>query len=475
LQKIKWIWIFTLLISAHLFAEFPTQYLTEGSPKNLQFSFTVGRVDVGNPAICNFEADRKANRVTLFPNAAGETTVLVYDKSGKQRASVRIVVSSKNLQRYIQELKKILKAVEGLNIYQVESKVVVEGEVFLSEDLETVTKVVEDVPFVVNLVKLSRNAQRIIAKKIEEEINLAEVFVKPFKDLMILDGFVYKKDQEERATKIASLYWDPKKVQSIIEIKEEVKQPTRAKMIQINAHYIVLNKVLDRNFLFKWAPFPETQANAYLTVNPQTGSSQFTGTLLAQFTALIPRLNYMKALGLVRVLENPMISVKSGKSASLTSGTQIMIPIAQATGAITMSPLQVGMTLSVTPTQFKEDIDMQISVKASSPGKPASSGSISIDTNELSTQQFVRAGESVVLGGILRTSDTWIKDRQPTPDEADIGMFTLFKSLDANVSRQQFIIFITPTILEYAAEANHDLKDYFNLYEVYPTVGEEKE
>jgi type IV pilus assembly protein PilQ len=113
----------------------------------------------------------------------------------------------------------------------------------------------------------------------------------------------------------------------------------------------------------------------------------------------------------------------------------------------------------------RDDISTDVAVE----GQPG------IDTNSVKTNVLVNDGETVVLGGILRTSDTWIKDRQPTPDEADIGMFTLFKSLDANVSRQQFIIFITPTILEYAAEANHDLKDYFNLYEVYPTVGEEKE
>ena len=34
--------------------------------------------------------------------------------------------------------------------------------------------------------------------------------------------------------------------------------------------------------------------------------------------------------------------------------------------------------------------------------------------------------------------------------------------------RAQFMIFITPRILEFAKDANSELKDYFNLQEVYP-------
>ncbi|MFH1726835.1 MAG: pilus assembly protein N-terminal domain-containing protein [Pseudomonadota bacterium] len=468
----KKIFIVSILILVPVILNaYPTQYLTEGAPKNLNFNFQIGRVDIGNPQICNFQVDRKTNKITLFPNTAGETSVLVYDNAGKQRDNITIVVSSKNLNRYIKELTKILSSVEGLKIYQVETKVVVEGEVFLSEDLATVDKVVKDVPFVVNLVKLSRNAQRIIAKKIENEIDLAEVYVKPFKDMMILDGKVYQQDQEERALKIAKLFWPPAKVQSIIEVRKESKPPERAKMIQVSVHYVVLNKAIDKNFLFKWAPFPETSANAFMNMNPQTGSTQFTGTLTAQFSSLIPRLNYMKSIGLVRNLENPMLSVKSGKSANLFSGTEIMIPIAQANGTASMGSKNVGMTLSVTPTVYKDDIDLNITVNASSLGKPTAKGDVTMDTNNLTTHQFVRNGESVVIGGIIRTSRTYSKDRQPDSDKPDeaVGMFNLFKTLDTNVARQQFLIFVTPKILEYAGEANKDLKDYFNLYEVYPT------
>ena len=49
-----------------------------------------------------------------------------------------------------------------------------------------------------------------------------------------------------------------------------------------------------------------------------------------------------------------------------------------------------------------------------------------------------------------------------------LGLFTLFKTRDFSMHRAQFMIFITPRILEFAKDANSELKDYFNLQEVYP-------
>jgi len=129
---------------------------------------------------------------------------------------------------------------------------------------------------------------------------------------------------------------------------------------------------------------------------------------------------------------------------------------------------------------------MSINVQVSALGSPEIQGSVAIDESNIKTQQFVRSGESIVVGGMIRHNVRNIIDRPPPTTKMGTGgasageesqedpfamgsLFTLFKSTDYGKQRAQFIIFITPTILKYAKDANQELKDQFNLYEVYPS------
>ena len=462
--------VFIFSVSFFSLAAYPyaDQYLVQNGQTNITLPYSVGTVSVGNPAICDFKTDRSKKVVTLLAGSPGETQLIIYDDQNNQKDVVRIVVTSENLDQYIDELKRILKDIEGIKITRVKTKVLIEGEVFLPQDLETITGVTKNTSFVINRVELSKNSQRIIAKKIEKEIARPEVIVEAYKNKMILKGIVYDQAQADIAVKIAGLYWNADDVVSILEVKKIAQPPSRAKTVQVTAHYIELNKVLDTNFLFRWIPLPKFNATGTLNVNPQSGSTQIAGAVVATFTDLIPRLNYMKSLGIVKVLENPSVSVKSGETAKLFSGTTALIPVSTEGGAVTFSPQQIGMTLSVTPREFHDDIDLKVSANVSSLGRPSANGIINISTNSVDTSQFVRDGESIVIGGILRTAATRLKDSQPPAVQESPGLFTLYKTLDEQSSRSQFIIFITPKIVEYAKDANSELKEYFNLYEVYP-------
>ncbi|MCB0309362.1 MAG: hypothetical protein KDD48_08320, partial [Bdellovibrionales bacterium] len=125
------------------------------------------------------------------------------------------------------------------------------------------------------------------------------------------------------------------------------------------------------------------------------------------------------------------------------------------------------------------DIDMSITMKISSLGAPDVSGGVAIEQSTVETIQIVRSGESVVIGGILRHSTRQALDRPPSVNNSNnsgsegdpfpLGsLFTLFKSNDLSKQRSQFMVFITPRLLKYSKDANKELKDQFNLYEIYP-------
>ncbi len=472
---------FVLLPALNSSAE---EYLIVNVPKVKRFKFSIGNVTVGNPDICDFKANRKAKRITLYPKRSGETLLMVYDTKGRQRATLQIKVYSSDPEKMLNEIRRLLINVEGINIQRLDNKIVIDGEVFTQEDKDRIKRVISGNENILDLTTLDSNTERIIAKKIEKEINLDEVRVRALKGKYILEGEVYSQSSKARAQAIAKLY--SSKIINVLEVREVPRPPSRANTIQIIAHFIEVSKTFSKNLNFSYNPFPQVSATGALSFNPITDSQTYTGTLTGTIRDLLPKLNYYRALGIVRVIENPSISVKSGAQAKITSGTRVGFPVVTQEGAAQLDFQNIGITLNIVPYARGSDIDMSIKVEVSALGAPDVQGSVAIDRNSLETQQFVRSGESIVIGGISRYSVKNIIDRPPSEKTTNVGagaagtqqaedpftlgsLFTLFKSTDYGKQKSQFIIFITPTILKYAKDANMELKEQFNLYEIYPS------
>ena len=475
-----------IFFSLQSFSKGADEYLIVNVPKVKSFNFSIGNITVGNPEICEFKANRKDKTVTLYPKRPGETLLMVYDGAGKQRAAVQISVYPTDPEKLLNQIRELLINIEGITINRLDQKIVIDGEVYTQEDKERIKKVIGDSDGIIDLSTLNSNTERIIAKKIEKEINLDEVSVRALKGKFILEGEVYSKSAKERAEAIARLYSD--KIINVLEIREVPKPPSRANTIQVTAHFIEMSKNFTKNLNLKFSPFPNIGATGSLSFNPVTSSQSFAGTLSGSINDILPKINYYKALGIARVIENPTISVKSGSSAKISSGTKIGFPIVSSQGAVSMDFQNIGITLEITPYAQGSDIDMAIQVQVSALGSPDIAGSVAIDESTIKTQQFVRSGESIVVGGMIRYNVRNIVDKPAATSQSTTGasangtsstaatdpfgmgsLFTLFKSTDYAKQKSQFIIFITPTILKYAKDANQELKDQFNLYEVYPT------
>lgn len=482
---IFWTAFMVLLISSlvPLQAE---EYLVVSQPRVKRFKFKIGNVTVGNPKICDFKANRKKKRITLFPKSPGETMLLIYDATGKQRAVLDIVVYPTDPKDLVQQVKNLLVNVEGITIARMNNKVIIDGEVYLSEDKERIRKVIAGSNSIVDLTKLSPDSNRIIARTIEKEIGLDEVTVRSLKGRFILEGATYSPQAKEKAGKIASLYGG-KNIINAIEVREVPRPPSRAKTVQVTAHFLEVNKNYTKNFNFKWNPIPKIGASGQLTVDPVSSSSNFSSAITGSIDNILPKLNYFKSLGVVRVMENPTVSVKSGGDATIQSGTRIGFPVFNERGVPNIEWQDVGVTLEIRPYAQGNDVDMSVSVDISALGTPDIQGAVQIERSKIQTEQFVHSGESIVIGGVLRHSSRRLLDKPPiaggnqaggdsnnpnpatTSDPFPLGsLFTLYKSKDMARQRSQFMIFITPKILKFAKDANIEIKDHFNLYEVYP-------
>ncbi len=467
-------------------ADTQSEYLVVNNPRVKSFKYQIGNVTVGNPDVVNFTADRPKNRITLFPKQAGSTILLVYDTSGAQKDVIQLTVYPTDPERLLRQVKQLLTDVEGITVNKVDEKIIIDGEVILPSDKERIQKVTANSKQIVDLTRINPDTSRIIAKKIQKEIGLDEVVVRSIKGQIILEGEVYSAQARIKAEKIASLYSD--KVINVLDVRQVPNPPSRQDTIQVTAHFVEVAKNFSKNFNFRWNPIPRVGTSLSYSVNPVSGSDNFTGTITGTADDILPKLNYFKALGVARVIENPTVSVKSGDEAVIESGTKIGFPIVQPNGAVSLEFQNVGAKLKIRPYARGSEIDMDVEIKISSLGSPDITGGVAIAQSSVETSQIVRSGESVVIGGLLRHSSQQALDRPPssqgngnqnntTPtaqgtdavDPFPLGsLFTLFKSNVLSKQRSQFMVFITPKILRFAKDANRELKDQFNLYEVYP-------
>lgn len=158
----------------------------------------------------------------------------------------------------------------------------------------------------------------------------------------------------------------------------------------------------------------------------------------------------------INVLSRPNILAKENEEAEIVIATSVAVP-----GNVTISQTglqnfsitheDVGITLRVTPKiNESEYISMQLfqEVKDIVADTTTAAGQRLVDTGKRSakTNVVVKNGETIVIGGLL--SDTERRSEQKVPLLGDIPFLGwLFRSTERRATKQNLIIFLTPTII----------------------------
>ena len=155
--------------------------------------------------------------------------------------------------------------------------------------------------------------------------------------------------------------------------------------------------------------------------------------------------------GKSQTISSPRVITANQKQATILQGTEIPYQESASSGATTTQFKNAVLSLKVTPLITPDNrVVMDLDVEDDTVGAQVTSatgGSVpSIDTQEIITQVLVNDGQTVVLGGILKTTRT--KSANKVPFFADIPVLgNLFKStVDIN-DKTELLIFITPKIL----------------------------
>ena len=151
--------------------------------------------------------------------------------------------------------------------------------------------------------------------------------------------------------------------------------------------------------------------------------------------------------GNAEIVSQPRVITADGQTASIQSGTEIPYQEASSSGATSISFKSAVLRLEVTPQITPDDrIIMDLKINQDSIGEVTAAGP-TIDTNALETQVLVENGETIVLGGIFRSEETFATTK--TPFFGDIPLIgVLFRRTEHVESKAELLIFITPRLVK---------------------------
>jgi pilus assembly protein CpaC len=439
-------------------------------------------VKLANENLASYQIVPSKKEVLLTGLKAGETTLTLRDTAGDIRARYLVKVTASDQSKVVVQLKELLSDVEGLEIGIKGDAVYVGGQIVVPSDIGKVVVILDKYADVLRLVELSPQTQLIIARKMQEEIqksNFKDVTVRVVNGSFWIEGVVGSEDDIKRVEQIVNAYL-PDQIQNLARRTDAVqsikkrpyeilltfnakpKQEPLPKLFKLTAQFVELTKGYDRLFSFTWTPTLGTGDGSIAIGKSNSGgvTTSSSGALSATISNLFPKLNSAKSAGHARIVESGVVVVKENVAVSIKKTTTIPYQIGNTDNAKAGAAV-AGFDMNITPTMLQEEkINLKIVIHVSS-----ASGDNPPQTldNTVDTTVIVKSQESAVIGGVVtnKTSTDFDKDGVPLAIADGTPLFSFVKSKKYSTSRTQFVMFVTPELIESAATGASDIERKF--------------
>lgn len=327
----------------------------------------------------------------------------------------------------------------------------------------------------------------------------------PMNGLVLLTGTVAGPEDSAEAERLVQAFvGEETKVVSRLRTATPLQVNLQVKIAEVNRSLIkelgvnLLNRDNTGGFLFGVAQgrnfgsigdlpatgFPQVPASNFfpgavgnVTINPATGLPFFgrpgeAGTLynfanLGQGAGktsiglagkflgldLASAIDLAETEGLVTTLAQPNLTALSGETASFLAGGEFPVPISQDLGTISIEYKQYGVSLAFSPTVLGDGrISMRVRPEVS---ELSAEGTIrlngfdvpGISTRRAETTVELGSGQSFMIGGLLRNSQTNSIDRAPGLGNVPV-LGALFRSTRFRKSETELVIIVTPYLVK---------------------------
>ncbi|HEY0062183.1 MAG TPA: pilus assembly protein N-terminal domain-containing protein [Telluria sp.] len=362
----------------------------------------VARIAVGNGKVMTASA-LDEREVILFGNAPGNSTLSIWNADGRHQR-VKVTVVSADTSRVAREISAFLARIPGARSSIVADKVIVEGDDLSDADREKVAELAKRYPEVVNFT--------------------SQIGWEP---MIMMDVKVVEFPKTE--LRELGLKWSPTGGAAIGSIwYPGGRGDTGNRQININTS----------------TPQPITAIGGD---GPVSLPSSLT-IMSALNLGLNAQLNMLDQKGRAAILAEPQLSTRSGYKASFLAGGEFPYSVANDNG-VTIQFKQYGIKLDIEPKVGRNGVIRAIieSEVSSLDGSVTSVGGPALLTRRTKTEFNVRAGETIVLSGLLqRTSSTDI-DKVPLLGDIPI-LGALFRSKRFQNKETELVVFVTPTSVD---------------------------
>jgi Flp pilus assembly secretin CpaC len=171
-------------------------------------------------------------------------------------------------------------------------------------------------------------------------------------------------------------------------------------------------------------------------------------------TQLSTSLKLLETEGKAQLLSNPKIIVKNSQQGNFTVGGEIPIPYSNNQG-VGAEFKKFGVILQVVPTVVpnkKDSVDVQIALEVSNPdySKPVVVSNTTIPsmiTRQIQTEVELKSGETLVIGGLKKSTRNVSINRVPVLGSIPI-IGALFSSKDVVEDQSSLFLFVTFEIIK---------------------------
>ncbi len=252
----------------------------------------------------------------------------------------------------------------------------------------------------------------------------------------------------------------PSAIREIDSLIQQLDTPTPQVLIQ--ARVVEINHSVAKALGIDWSAIHPDNPATGLPFNVKvplgtaaTGSIRF-GKFIAGM-GIDATIDMLESESKANVLSQPSIIVADNQQAEILSGKQIPIITRDMAGNQVIQFYNVALRLTVTPHISPDStITLELNPEVSDIAGEAPGGAgVMISTQQAKTQLTVKNGETVVIGGIMRSHKKEGESRVPFFSRIPlIGM--LFKSRREDSEKSELMIFVTPRIISYAGVSSSE-------------------
>jgi Flp pilus assembly secretin CpaC len=431
------------------------------------------RVAVGDGKVAGVLAVGNSE-IVVSGRAPGRTTVLVW--TGEGRRTYDVTVTEQNLESLRQMLQNAITE-KNVRVDAVERSIVLNGTVANGESLVHLSEVVSHFEpvaaagkfTIVNAVTVGAPLGPLQSELASSPATMGVRVDRDTKGNLIVSGQVANRQTAEtvlhRVRALAGPYLavDGKVYDRLVtatvsqvDVKVYVLEVDETGLKQLGVRLQSASFQRDGTYTLGGPQFPvvESPFTGWNGQPPGPGTPGRALNIGAFFRSitLAPTIDAVIQNGHARILSSPDLVTLPGKEANFLVGGSIPIPVSTGLGLVAIQYKDFGVKLQVTPSILGDgnietviapevsDLDFQDGVSLNGFVVPA------LKTSKLSTDVVTQAGESIVMGGLLRRMEQRFVDKIPLLGDLPV-LGKLFRSTRYQTQQTDVVFVMTPEVL----------------------------